>query len=140
MECGECTLCCKLLKIDETNSKVNEYCCYCNPNFGCTIYDKRPESCRIFECCWKQMKNAGEDLRPDKCGVLFEKWSDNVIVGATDEMLSNLVLGQIDYFRSENISVLIMDHNKKSITYFLADGHTKEYVRKEINDSPKLHK
>gem|GEM_PF-4134891 len=86
------------------------------------------------------MKNAGEDLRPDKCGVLFEKWSDNVIVGATDEMLSNLVLGQIDYFRSENISVLIMDHNKKSITYFLADGHTKEYVRKEINDSPKLHK
>jgi hypothetical protein len=85
------------------------------------------------------MKNAGEELRPDKCGVLFEKWSDKVIVGATNEILSNLILGQIDYFRSEGISIVIVDHTKKTRTYFLAEGHTKDFVRKEINDSSKLY-
>jgi len=139
MECGECTLCCKLLKIGDV-SKVNEDCRYCDPNLGCIIYNERPEPCRIFECCWKQMKNAGEELRPDKCNVVFEKWSDNLIVGATIEPISNLILNQIDFFRDEGISVLIVDYGKKSKTYFLADNHTKEFIRKEIYDGSKLHK
>jgi hypothetical protein len=85
------------------------------------------------------MKNAGEELRPDKCGVLFEKWSDKVIVGLTNEIISNLILDQIDYFRSEGISIIIVNYTKKIRIYFLAEGHTKDFVRKEINDSPKLY-
>ena len=72
-KCGECTLCCKLLHIPETNSKPNEYCKYCEINKGCRVYDERPDGCREFQCAWLQMVNVHIDLRPDKCGVLFEK-------------------------------------------------------------------
>lgn len=137
MECGNCTACCKLLNIQETDSKPGDYCKYCNPGVGCRIYNERPECCKIFECSWKQMKNAGEELRPDKCGVLFEKWSDTVMVGTTEGKLSDLILCQIDFFKREGISVLVIDHSKKIRTFFLAPGHTKEFVKIEINNSIK---
>jgi uncharacterized cysteine cluster protein YcgN (CxxCxxCC family) len=141
MECDGCTLCCKLLRIDETNSIPNEVCNYCEENTGCKIYNTRPEPCKIFECAWKQMKNAGDELRPDKCGVLFEKWSDYIMVGATDRYnISPLIMGQINFFNKEGISVLFINHKKKSKTFFLATGHSKEFVKGEINDSPKLHR
>jgi hypothetical protein len=140
MECDGCTLCCKLLDIKETDSKPGEYCKHCEPGVGCKIYNERPEPCRIFECAWKQMKHAGEELRPDKCNVLFEKWSDYVMVGTTTEdSLSGLVLGQIEYFKKEGISTLMVNHIKKTRTFFLADGYTKEFVKDEINGSTKLH-
>jgi len=138
MNCGECTLCCKLLDIKETDSKPGEYCKHCEPGVGCKIYNERPKPCRIFECAWKQMKHAGEELRPDRCNVLFEKWSDHVMVGATDsDDIKEIVMRQIDFFRSEEISVLMVDHNKKTRTFFLAPGHNKEFVREEINGSAK---
>lgn len=139
MECDGCTLCCKLLRIDETNSIPNEICKYCG-DVSCKIYNERPESCSIFECAWKQMENADIDLRPDNCGTLFEKWSDTVMVGVTDVGISTLIHKQIDFFRSEGISVLFLDHSKKSKGYFLASKHTKEFVKGEINDSPKLYR
>jgi len=140
MNCGSCTACCKLLNIPETDSKPGEYCKHCYPGFACRIYNERPESCKIFECAWKQMENAGEELRPDKCGVLFEKWSDTVMVGTTEDKLSDLILHQIDFFKGEGISVLMIDHSRKIRTFFLAPGHTKDYVREQINGSTKLHR
>lgn len=139
MDCGTCTICCKLLNIEETDSKSNIYCKHCNVEVGCKIYNERPECCKIFECCWKQMNIVAEDLRPDNCGVLFEKWSDKVIVGSTNDELSKLVLGQINYFNNEGISILMIDYSKKSRTFYLAPGHNKNFVREQINDSPKLY-
>ena len=140
MNCGNCTMCCKLLNIKETESKPGEYCKHCNPGTGCKIYEERPESCRIFECAWKQMEHTAEDLRPDKCGVLFEKWADYVMVGTTEYKLSDLILGQIDYFRGEGISILMINHKEKSRTFFLAPNHNKQFVRDEINGSTKLYR
>jgi hypothetical protein len=131
--CGNCTLCCKLLRIPETLSVAGTWCRHCSQGEGCTIYSSRPESCRIFECVWKQMDNVSQELRPDRCHMLFEKRSDTVIVGATDCEVSSLLLKQIDHFRSEGISVLILNHKEKSKTFYLAPGHTKEYVKGEIN-------
>jgi len=140
MECGECTLCCKLLNIKEVDSKPGEYCKHCKPGIGCKIYNERPEPCRIFECAWKQMIHAGEELRPDRCNILFEKWSDYVMVGSVNsDDIKEIVIKQIDYFRSEGISVLIVNQNIKTRTYFLALEHDKDFVRKEINGSTKLH-
>lgn len=139
-KCGGCTLCCKLLRIPDTQSIAGEWCRHCKSGVGCTIYNFRPEPCKIFECAWKQMKNVGPDLRPDKCHVLFEKRSEKVIIGATDySELSPLVLGQIDSFRGEGISVLIINHKEKSKTFFLAPGHTKDFVKREIDGSAHVH-
>jgi hypothetical protein len=131
-------MCCLLLQIKETDSKPCVYCKHCEPNVGCKIYDSRPDECRIFECSWKQMENAHIDLRPDNCHVVFEKWSDNVIVGSMNTPdISDLIMAQIDYFRSEGISVLMVNYFERYRTYFLAENHTKEFIRKEIENSIK---
>jgi hypothetical protein len=79
------------------------------------------------------MKVTTEELRPDICGVLFEKYSDKVIVGSTTESeLSDLMLGQITYFQKEGISVLIVNQNEKTRTFYLADGHTRQSVKEDI--------
>jgi Fe-S-cluster containining protein len=133
MNCENCTICCRDLNIIDTNSKEGEYCKHCEENVGCKIYNERPEACRIFECCWKQMQYAHIDLRPDNCGVLFEKWSDRVIVGSTeDDELSELALNQISYFQSEGISVLIVNQNEKIRIYYLAEGHDIKSVEEDI--------
>jgi hypothetical protein len=132
MECGTCTLCCKHLYIPETDSKEGDLCQHCEENVGCKIYSSRPESCQTFECCWKQMKYTHIDLRPDNGGVLFEKWSDRVIVGSTEDELSELILGQIGYFQKEGISVLIVNQNEKIRNFYLAEGHTIQSVEEDI--------
>jgi hypothetical protein len=133
MECGNCTMCCKHLLIEETDSKEWELCKYCQEDVGCLIYEKRPEECSNFDCCWKQMQVAHIDLRPDNCGVLFEKWSDYVIVGSTEYEITKLILGQIQFFNREGISVLVVDSNNNRNLY-LADGHTPEFVHKELEN------
>jgi hypothetical protein len=132
MDCGNCTVCCRDLYIPETDSKEGDLCKYCKEGVGCLIYDKRPEACKIFECCWRQMQHAHIDLRPDNCGVCFEKFSDRVIVGSTDDELSKLIIGQISYFQREGISVLIVNLRKKERYYYLAEGHTTQAVEEDI--------
>jgi hypothetical protein len=84
------------------------------------------------------MKVVGGDLRPDKCNVLFEKWSEKVMVGVTvEKTISDLVLSQIHYFRSEGISVLMVNHLEKTRTFYYAENHDRDFVRKEINGSIK---
>jgi len=133
-KCGECKACCKILLIEEVDSKPNEWCQHCNKN-GCRIYDIRPKGCREFMCTWLQMNHVGIEMRPDKCGVVFEKFTDNVMMGGTDGKIKPIVQGQIKFFNKEGISVVIVNHNTKTKTNFLANGHTRKFVEDEINDS-----
>jgi len=132
MECGGCTLCCQMLEIKDVDSKEGYLCQHCDEGVGCKIYSERPEACKIFECCWKQMKHAHIDLRPDNCKVLFQKWSDRLIIGLTYDEISELVIGQINYFQKEGISVLIANQIKKERYFYLAEGHTVESVEEDI--------
>ncbi len=139
-KCGECNLCCKLLDIDEVNSKHNEWCVHCVQKVGCMIYEKRPDECKNFNCAWSQMDYAGIEMRPDKCGALFEKFTDHLIVGVTGGLMTSLVSGQIDFFVRENISVMVLNHANKSKKFFFAEGHDKTFVEKQINDNSELHR
>ena len=53
-QCGECSMCCKLLDIDEPDIKKlqNVWCQHCIPGKGCGIYDNRPATCANFACQW----------------------------------------------------------------------------------------
>ena len=48
--CGTCTLCCKLLKIPETESDKGSWCQHCTTGKGCGIYEERPQRCADFMC------------------------------------------------------------------------------------------
>ena len=137
MECGKCTLCCKLPNIPTTNSKPNEWCKYFDKNKRCTIYGNHPEECKEYLCTYAQMKYAHLDLRPDKCGIIFDKISDTLILGSVDgaiDDLSDLVKRQINEFGKEGLSVAIQQYNPYKFLGFLTKGETKENIMKMIQD------
>lgn len=72
-ECGACDACCTALEIaDVAMTKPRGLAC---PNLragcGCAIYDARPDTCRSFDCGWRQLADLGDDWRPDRSGVLI---------------------------------------------------------------------
>ena len=48
--CGTCTLCCKVLKIEEMAKPQGNWCPQCDIGTGCKIYEDRPKECATFYC------------------------------------------------------------------------------------------
>lgn len=81
LSCGSCTMCCKLLSIEEIKKPAGVWCGTCDPKSGCKDYENRPQSCKDFECLWlhSQKPHISEklrfppEMRPDKCKVILHK-------------------------------------------------------------------
>ena len=73
--CGDCTMCCKLVGVQELDKPRDTWCEHCEIGKGCSIYEDRPQSCDDFECLWLQSQSKsdpmGEHLRPDRCKVVL---------------------------------------------------------------------
>lgn len=72
--CGACSLCCKLLQIDEPELKkpANEWCRHCRPGKGgCAIYDERPPVCRDFACEWLINPKVGDEWQPLRSKIVI---------------------------------------------------------------------
>lgn len=48
--CGTCTLCCKVMSIEELGKPQGSWCKHCDIGRGCKIYPDRPGECRTFYC------------------------------------------------------------------------------------------
>jgi hypothetical protein len=110
-------------------------CKECEENVRCNIYNTRPEECKIFLCCYAQMEKAHTDLRPDNCGIMFEKINDTLILGSVDgelENISELVTKQIHFFIKERISVMIQKFNPHKFRGVIAEGATREEIIKAL--------
>ena len=70
-QCGDCSLCCKLMDIKELNKPKDVWC----PNFqtgvGCGIYSDRPPSCRNFVCHWLADATIGPEWKPNHCKMML---------------------------------------------------------------------
>ena len=44
---------------------------------GCGIYGNHPDSCKTWQCLWRQGELWGEDNRPDKLGLMFDTSDEN---------------------------------------------------------------
>lgn len=62
--CGNCTLCCKVLAIEELGKAPGEWCSHAKPGRGCGIYAERPGSCREFHCGWLVSEGLSETWFP----------------------------------------------------------------------------
>lgn len=112
MECDGCTLCCKLLPVPWMNSPAYEYCKECEPDKGCKIYENVPKKCLGFECAYNQIKCAPIELRPDKCGIVFERIFE-IFIGTLDlnTNVSDVAKGQIDSFVNQGFPVVLFRGN-----------------------------
>jgi len=69
--CGECTMCCSALEIEELKKPAGPPCPNCILTGGCKIYATRPDVCRDFECEWLRQRHLTRPFRPDRIGVIF---------------------------------------------------------------------
>ena len=70
-QCGDCSLCCKVLRIPELSKPTNQWCDHCRPGQGCAIYETRPKVCREFECQWLTDLAIGEEWRPTRSKMVL---------------------------------------------------------------------
>lgn len=155
-ECGDCTLCCRLLEITEAGSSMNDWCKHCDPKSGCKAYDSRPGECKTFNCSWKLHDGAHADMRPDKAKVIFENLDVDIVFGTVhpDYPIKKLVWKQIYSFMKQGSSVVLYNakEDNKPILHLTDGAEAKEVwgrvlkKRNEIeelrikrNDSTKLH-
>ena len=77
-KCGGCIVCCKTLEIDEPQLRkpTGALCPNCT-GAGCAIYQTRPALCRTWFCMWRRLALLPDELRPDKCGIVF--WLDRQV-------------------------------------------------------------
>ncbi len=79
-ECGDCTLCCKIMSVPELNKPKDTWCSHVVKKGGCGIYETRPHACREFRCLW--LKDAGipADWKPNKAKFLMVDESPTELV------------------------------------------------------------
>lgn len=71
-QCGTCTLCCKVMRIEELDKPVGQWCPNCAIGSGCKIYADRPQSCRDFHCGYMFWENnIGEHWYPAKSRMVI---------------------------------------------------------------------
>lgn len=82
-ECGDCHYCCISPHIPVLGKPAGQPCVHLNMAKGCTQYAIRPMACREFKCVWLESPVLGNDLRPDRCHVMFEAYYEERMVIAT---------------------------------------------------------
>lgn len=88
--CGDCTLCCKILSVLDLEKPPMTWCEHCDIGKGCRIYDQRPESCQAFNCMWLINEWMPDEMRPDRCKIVFESlYGTKVILAMLNEGADN---------------------------------------------------
>lgn len=79
--CDGCTLCCKVMGIDELEKPPGEWCARCDPRKGCTDYANRPKECREFHCRWILDPNCGDEWKPSsaKLVMVFDSRTNKMV-------------------------------------------------------------
>jgi hypothetical protein len=70
--CGECSLCCTVLRVDDLDKLGGTPCAYLRrEGSGCSIHQRRPEICRAYRCFWLK-GGLEDDDRPDRLGAVID--------------------------------------------------------------------
>jgi hypothetical protein len=80
-QCGDCTLCCRLLPVRSLNKGAGERCKHQSHARGCKVYAKlervSPE-CRLWSCRWLVGDDTADLRRPDRSHYVVDIMPDFV--------------------------------------------------------------
>lgn len=83
-KCGACTLCCKLLEVEDIpvaegggekhteTSPAGSWCRQCAIGKGCKIYQDRPDGCRNFNCGWLKIDSLRNHWFPARARMVLD--------------------------------------------------------------------
>lgn len=87
-QCGQCSLCCKLLPVKSLHKGAGERCRHQRAFKGCAVYAKlgavSPE-CKLWVCRWL-IGDAGSTSRPDRAGYVIDTMPDYVTITGPDSL------------------------------------------------------
>ena len=129
--CGECTLCCKLLGVEELHKAAGAWCELVQIGKGCGDYEHRPQSCRDFECLWVsgQAHAMTEEMRPDKIKAVFSATDDGtrcvIYIDPTtpDHYKTNRMLSDMILRMRLTLDVIIVYGDKRKLLPSKANAH-----------------
>ena len=80
--CGTCTLCCKVMTVEELRKPNGQWCPHCVKGRGCAIYSDRPNECLRFQCGYLLWPALGEHWLParSKLVVAFKPDGKEIVV------------------------------------------------------------
>lgn len=105
--CGECTLCCTLLRVDELRKRGGSPCRQLRAAPappGCAIHGTRPGICRAYACLWLA-GGLDEQDRPDRLGAVLDVATEG---GVTRLRVHEASPGV--YERSERLREIVARH------------------------------
>jgi hypothetical protein len=76
--CGDCTLCCKVMAIEELAKPASSWCPHCKPGRGCLIYATRPAECRSYSCLWLLDDRLDQHWKPSKSKLVLTTSPDGI--------------------------------------------------------------
>jgi hypothetical protein len=76
--CGDCTLCCKVMAIEELAKPASSWCPHCEPGRGCLIYAARPTECRTYSCLWLLDDRLDQRWKPSKSRLVLTTSQDGI--------------------------------------------------------------
>ena len=68
--CFGCTLCCKLLSVEELDKPPMVACTHCQASSGCRMYQERPTECRQFYCGYLLDPALDERWKPSRSKLI----------------------------------------------------------------------
>lgn len=103
-DCGECTECCTVFRIDEIKKPKHVKCEHCSDK-GCGIHLSKPKTCSEYECAYTR-SNWNLKLRPDKCGVIIDLKDGGHKAYRLRDKVDPIIIKQIDFIQ-ENYGIEI---------------------------------
>lgn len=63
-DCDGCTLCCKVMEVEEIAKPGGKWCPHCRTSSGCGIYETRPRACTAYVCGYLTIAELGPEWKP----------------------------------------------------------------------------
>jgi len=123
--------------IEALNKPMNTPCQYVTDK-GCSVYNSctKPQTCTEFMCAYLEGKGIPEELRPDKCGIIFIKHTDRIFSGILipNNNITIMAKRQIESFNQQGYSVILLSVYEKDPYIKLGINHNKDDIIKEYED------
>lgn len=124
--CSGCTLCCKLIPVEQLNKPAGQRCKHQRTGKGCAIYDHRPFSCMGWDCLWLQDAEGTATLsRPDRSHYVIDCAPDEIGIGGETLMVLQIWVDPLypDAHKDPALRKLLDDNGIVAlIRYGRADG------------------
>ncbi len=72
--CGDCSLCCKVLRVNALEKPAGQWCTRLAEGGGCASHSLRPQACSAFQCFWSISGVLDEAWKPNRSGMVL--WSN----------------------------------------------------------------